>query len=1018
MFGLLVSDVMPGRAAGEPALPVTTLAQLSASVMDGDQENARFRTEGSVCGISQDRRLLALQDESDTVLLECAPVPSGVTAGSRIAIEGNGCTLRRDRHAIQIDAGPLIEVDGHHETIIRSRPIQLDRGLQPFRLEWFNGLNLAELKLEYEGPGIGRSKVPAESFVHDAGDQGLQPGLRYQVCQKDWWVRLSDFADVQPMEGGVAPDLDIGVRPRPFQVGLIFTGQMKIPESGIYTFHLGSDDGARLYLGTPRSTISVLPGEPVVAEPAALTAAMPMTRGQWSFAEGNVTFVDARTGALELDVSGQDGSFHVTVLDHDRTDRQSLLGRHIKIRGVGRAEGMVVFDRRDFEVSSDAVATSGLLTLAAQVRRLQPDEARKGYRAQIRGVVTTSSPASLVIQDSSGGVFVRYVAKGGAMQPRPGEYWQIEGITDPGDFSPILFGDRCHYLGRAPMPDPIRPAWEQIAGGGLDAELVEFEGVVSSASSTTIVLLTRDGKVQIYDDLSTPLPTRLMSEEQIKDLPGSVVRIRGVFTASWDREGRVNAGFCQLGGASLSVDQPMPADPFSAAEARQASDLLLFTAHSNVFKRVKVTGTILHAHPPEFFLSDGARGFRIVGRDAPVLEPGDRVEAVGFPRVGGPSPVLMEAHVRKTGGGPLPDPVSVDAASLPNPRLDSTRVSVEGRLLSDTLRQTERVLEMQSGQQRFVARLAGTDEVKPIERGSLLSLTGIYASASGGRPAVSAEAFELLLNHPSDLHVLKRGPWWTLRHTIVLTAILSGGLLLVGISNFLLRRTVAQRTRELASEIEEREVAERHRELEKERSRVANDLHDELGAGLTEAGILTSLVKNPAVPAEKKDGYLDQLAEVCRGLVTGLDEIVWAVNPRYDSVADLAGYFSLFAQRFLGLAGIHCRLQIAESVTEHPLGSHVRHEIFLAFKEALNNIVRHSGANEVRFAIGVEDRTLTVELVDNGRGLEPGVLAPGSDGLAGMKERMEKLGGACRVAENPGGGTTVEFRLPLERSNA
>jgi len=171
------------------------------------------------------------------------------------------------------------------------------------------------------------------------------------------------------------------------------------------------------------------------------------------------------------------------------------------------------------------------------------------------------------------------------------------------------------------------------------------------------------------------------------------------------------------------------------------------------------------------------------------------------------------------------------------------------------------------------------------------------------------------------------------------------------------------------------------------------------------------------VPAEKKNGYLDQLAEVCRGLVTGLDEIVWAVNPRYDSVADLAGYFSLFAQRFLDLAGIHCRLQIADSVPDHPLGSHVRHHLFLAFKEALNNIVRHSGASEVRLAIGVEDRTLTVELADNGRGLESGDPLPGSDGLAGMKGRMEKLGGECRVAGSPG-GTTVEFRLPLERSNA
>jgi len=1013
---LLVAGGIPARAVNEPASPAMTLAQLRDSVSEGGRGNARFRVEGRVCGISESRRLLALQDGSATVLLECASVPPEVSAGSRIVMEARGSTLRRGRHSIQIDTGPLIEVDDHHGTITRSQPVYLEQGLQPLRLEWFNGLNLAELKLEYEGPGIDHRKVPAESFMHDAGDKGLQPGLLYQVYLRDWWAGLSDFAGVSPVKEGVASDLDIGVRSRPDQVGIIFSGLMKIPETGNYTFFLGSDDGARVYLGKQLSTISVLPDEIVVPEATPWTSAMSPDDGRWASAEGSVSFVERKDGMLDLDVSGQDGSFHVTVLDQDPKGRPALLGRYIRVRGIGRAEGLDVVNHRDLEIAGDGAVPSGLLTRAAQIRRLQPDEALKPYRAQIRGVVTMASQTVLVVQDSSGGIFARYTAPRGDAQPRPGEFWQIEGKTNPGGFSPIIDVDRARYLGSAPMPDATRPTWEQIAGGGLDAEWVEIEGVVAAASTSLIVLLTRDGRVQIREDLSYALPTHSMSEDEIASLPGSVVRIRGVFTANWDGDGRVIAGLCLMGNASLSVDQPMPADPFSAAPMR-ASDLLRFISHPGVFKRVKVTGTVLHAHPPELFLSDGARGFRVLSREAPALSPGDQVEAAGFPRLGGPSPVLMETYVRKTGTGSLPDAIFVEAANLPNARLDSTRVTVEGSLLSDTLRQSERVLEMRSGKQRFVARLAVTGDMKPIERGSQLRLAGIYASAAVARAGSNAEPFELLLNQASDLQILKRGPWWTLRHTIALISILSGGLFLVLVSNFLLRRTVVQRTRELALEMEERQIAERNRELEEERARVAHDLHDELGAGLTEAGILTSLVKNPAVPAEKKHGYLDQLAEVCRGLVTGLDEIVWAVNPRYDSVADLAGYFSLFAQRFLDLAGIHCRLQIADSVPDHPLGSHVRHHLFLAFKEALNNIVRHSGASEVRLAIGVEDRTLTVELADNGRGLESGDPLPGSDGLAGMKGRMEKLGGECRVAGSPG-GTTVEFRLPLERSNA
>ncbi|HEY1123722.1 MAG TPA: ATP-binding protein, partial [Haloferula sp.] len=430
-------------------------------------------------------------------------------------------------------------------------------------------------------------------------------------------------------------------------------------------------------------------------------------------------------------------------------------------------------------------------------------------------------------------------------------------------------------------------------------------------------------------------------------------------------------------------------------------------------------GVVLHARPPEFFLSDGIKGFRIVSADAPALEPGERVEAAGFPRLGGPTPVLLETKVRKVARDALPVAAKISAEKLPDAKLDSTRVQMTATLLSDAMRQDERVIEAQAGNHRFVARLAGRGgDAKPIERGSLLQLTGTYASTPVDRPSSAAEPFEILLNEPADLIVLHRGPWWTVRRTIIGVAILTGGLLLALGWVLSLRRTVALRSRQLAKEIEEREATERHRAMESERARVAQDLHDELGSGLTEAGILTSLVQNSAIPQEKKDGYLVQLGEVCRGLVTGLDEIVWAVNPRYDSVTDLAGYFSLFAQRFLELAGIQCRLKIDDSVAGHPLDSRRRHGLFLAFKEALNNIVRHSGASEVWLEIAVAEGQLDIGLADNGRGFAVAEDSPGSDGLAGMSARMDKLGGACRVDTQPGRGTTVEFSLTLERNGS
>jgi signal transduction histidine kinase len=158
---------------------------------------------------------------------------------------------------------------------------------------------------------------------------------------------------------------------------------------------------------------------------------------------------------------------------------------------------------------------------------------------------------------------------------------------------------------------------------------------------------------------------------------------------------------------------------------------------------------------------------------------------------------------------------------------------------------------------------------------------------------------------------------------------------------------------------------------------------------------------------------LEKLVRVSRAVVATLDEIVWAVNPKYDSVASLASYYSLFAQRFLNLAGMACRLTVAETFPVAPLDSRLRHGVFLAFKEALNNAVRHSGATQVHIEMNVAAQVLRIVIADNGRGFDPKLREPGSDGLAGMQDRMARLGGRCEISSEANRGATVTFSLPL-----
>jgi len=464
------------------------------------------------------------------------------------------------------------------------------------------------------------------------------------------------------------------------------------------------------------------------------------------------------------------------------------------------------------------------------------------------------------------------------------------------------------------------------------------------------------------------------------------------------------------------VEELTPRDPFSLS-ASKAADLLWFDARASALQRIKLTGQIIHVRPGEYFLLDEQTGVRVLTAQPQPLQTGDLIEAVGFPQLGGSSPILQEAQIRKTGQAPLPKPVQVSADDLLNQKHDATFVEFQALVISDALQMDRRILELQAGPHHFLATLNVKAETSiPFAPGTRLQLTGVYSSASEDLARANLDSFELLVNHAADIVVLQQPPWWTVRRAIIVAAVLAGGLGITLIWILLLRRTVEERTTQLQKEIEERQRVEQHRIMEQERTRVAQDLHDELGTGLTQVGILGSLAKNPSLSTERKNLYLDQLSEAARTLVTGLDEIVWAVNPKYDSVSSLASYFALFTQRFLNLAGIACRFDAAENGPDYPMDSRLRHGIFLAFKEALNNVVRHSRATEVQLKIAVARDQLMISISDNGCGFELADGVPGRDGIAGMHQRVEKLGGRCVINSHLKKGTTVQFSLPLGKN--
>lgn len=261
-------------------------------------------------------------------------------------------------------------------------------------------------------------------------------------------------------------------------------------------------------------------------------------------------------------------------------------------------------------------------------------------------------------------------------------------------------------------------------------------------------------------------------------------------------------------------------------------------------------------------------------------------------------------------------------------------------------------------------------------------------------------------NGAVGLAVTAEPHFWQARWFQVAAPVL--GFLLVGA---VVLRSVRERHRRQIERLEMQRATER------ERARIAQDLHDDLGAGLTQISLNTALAQNPAVASDLASGLLTEIDNRARELVLALDEIVWAVQPKNDSVPSLARYLCQFAQGSLQPANMACRLDVAQSLPSVPVSAEQRHQLFLAFKEALHNTIQHSGATEVRLAIAADRRTFTVTLADNGRGFVPGTRTEGADGLENMRLRLARLGGRCDISSAVQQGTTVVFRLSLAESN-
>lgn len=361
--------------------------------------------------------------------------------------------------------------------------------------------------------------------------------------------------------------------------------------------------------------------------------------------------------------------------------------------------------------------------------------------------------------------------------------------------------------------------------------------------------------------------------------------------------------------------------------------------------------------------------------------------------------VTVDEQVPASYGGVMPAPAGMALGAAPL-RLapDHRRLAFDFTALS--FRTPQNV--------RFRYRLENFDEAW-IDAGTQRSTSYSRLRAGDYRFRVKASNSDGVWNETGAVVALTVAPflWETWWFRVTLLAGFTAAV-------FAVARVVAGRRVQAKLRALEQQAA-----VERERARIARDIHDDLGSRLTKIALLGGLAARERAEPEKVNRRMQEMSDTARQLLKSLDETVWAVNPRNDNLPHLVNYLGQFAAKFLATAEIACVLDLPDDPPARPVSAEARHNLFLTVKEALTNIVKHAHAREVRFDCQIGADALRLVIADDGLGCNGCTPDdPEADGLRNMRQRMTLLGGRFALASAPGEGTRITLELPLPATNA
>jgi len=378
----------------QASVVVTNVHQIRLWASQNPQLSCFFHLEGDIWWANSKQGKLVLKDDSGVEELEMNLPGKFPEPGQRVRLDGSG-TITPAGAGFRIGAmGPVVDNDGVHGMIEKSGSMYLPAGPNPIRVEWFNGVEKFGLTVAYQGPGLSRRKIPdAALFRVDpaSGASNRVSGLDY-VCVEATDELVPDFNASAPLKSGTVSNFDLQVMARPEHVGICFTGFLQIPQDGLYTFFLTSDDGSRLFIGQPSLQLKVI-GQSTPPNPQPLLVGQILRRqeaGQWGEVEGKVTFASEQPDGLELELSTETGRTRVEIANPAGLVPAHLLNH--RIRAAGFCQSAYASDGREVLGLSlvpdgrgitlleppSAVAECRRTSLVGQCRRSPSLETRRG----------------------------------------------------------------------------------------------------------------------------------------------------------------------------------------------------------------------------------------------------------------------------------------------------------------------------------------------------------------------------------------------------------------------------------------------------------------------------------------------------------------------------------------------------------------------------------------------------------------------------------------------------------------